>query len=365
MTSRERLLIALDNGKPDRLPCQVHGWTKYYLDTYLGGIDEYEAYKRFGMDSVIYSGPGWKPSKKALANWQVDRKYLGLDDSGNRLWVETIVTPGGILIRKGASNAMTEWETEVFIKTKDDFELFKKYYPFPEHVDFTPVIEAHDKIGDDGIVRCGLCGYGQAGAWQSFCFLVGTEAAIMYAIDEPDWVHYVEHTLVEKQLPIIEKMKGMPADLIETGGGAGSNTVISPSMHKEFCTHYDRILHDAIHSIGFKIVYHLCGGMMKQLDTVVANTADAFETMTPPGMGGDCDLAEANRLVGDKISFIGGFDQSAGFERGTVEETRQQVFKLHAACPNGGYICSPSDHFFNGKTENIQAFVDAAKECVY
>jgi len=41
MTSRERLLTALSNQKPDRLPCQVHNWMQYYLDTYLDGMNQW------------------------------------------------------------------------------------------------------------------------------------------------------------------------------------------------------------------------------------------------------------------------------------------------------------------------------------
>jgi len=29
MDSRERLLTAIHNHKPDRLPCQVHSWMQY------------------------------------------------------------------------------------------------------------------------------------------------------------------------------------------------------------------------------------------------------------------------------------------------------------------------------------------------
>lgn len=31
MNSRERMLTALNNGRPDRLPGQVHGWMDYYF----------------------------------------------------------------------------------------------------------------------------------------------------------------------------------------------------------------------------------------------------------------------------------------------------------------------------------------------
>jgi len=365
VTSRERLLTALERGKPDHLPAQVHCWMPYYLNHYLGGIDQFEAYRRFGLDSVIYCGPRLGYSDRDRANWQTETRDLGTDDCGNKHWIEIIKTPEGELTRRGAYNEITGWETEHLVKTEADMELYLKYFPVPETVDAKPVIEAKDRLGDDGIIRGGIWCYGQVGAWQSFCCLVGTERAILYAIDKPDWVHYVEQAYVEKQFRVIEMMKGVPMDLIETGGGAGSNTVISPAMHREFCTPYDRQQHDALHAVGLKVVYHLCGGLMKQLDNVVANGADGLETMTPPSMGGDCDLAEAYRLVGDKLFLIGGFDQDQGFERGTPEKARELVFACHAACPNGGYICSPSDHFFFGDPANVQAFADAAKECRY
>lgn len=81
------------------------------------------------------------------------------------------------------------------------------------------------------------------------------------------------------------------------------------------------------------MVYHLCGGLMPLLEMVTENGADALETMTPPEMGGDCDLKEATRRVGDQLAFIGGFNQNLGFEKGTPEEIRKMVFSLHGGLP--------------------------------
>jgi uroporphyrinogen decarboxylase len=104
---------------------------------------------------------------------------------------------------------------------------------------------------------------------------------------------------------------------------------------------------------------------MPMLELVAENGSDGLETMTPPSMGGNSDLAEAKRRVGDKLFFIGGFDQNAGFEQGNPQLIREMVFKLHSACPDGGYICAPSDQFFKGSIENLRAFADACRECVY
>ncbi len=365
MTSRERLLTALSNEKPDRLPCQVHSWMDYYLHTYLGGVDQYQAYERFGMDAVIYVAPKYEYADNDLANWEVKTRELGRDSGGNQLWERTITTPKGQLTCQGARNLFTSWDTKHLIETEQDFEIWNEFVPLPVAVDWSPVIAAKERIGDGGIVRSSFFDFGQGSPWQSFCYMYGTENTIFAAFDKPDWLHYVLTSLLEKKLTVIDRGERNHLDLVETGGGAGSSTVISPALFREFCLPYDQRQHQALHDAGTKVVYHLCGGLMPMLDLVVENLADGLETMTPPSMGGDCDLAEASRRVGDKLFFIGGFDQNAGFEKGSPQVAKQLVQQCHTACPEGGYICSPSDHFFFGAPENIQAFVDAAKECVY
>lgn len=366
MTGRERFLAAINNLKPDRMPCQVHSWMEYYLKTYLSGMDQYQAYDFVGMDPVIYTGPNYIFSDKDLANWDVKYSRTPENSEGVTEYMETITTPEGVLTSKGASNMFTGWVTKHIIKTERDFEIWNKYVPIPKKVDWTPVLEAKKEIGDKGIVRGSFFDFGQGSPWQSFTsVLYGVENGIMETFDSPDWMHHVMECLLKKKLDVIDRAGKIELDLIETGGGAGSSTVISPNLHKEFCLPYDKIQHKALHAAGTRVVYHLCGGLMPLLEIVAENGADGLETMTPVDMGGDCDLAEASRRVGDKLFFIGGFDQNAGFEQGNIENIREQVFRLFSACPDGGYICSPSDHFFFGRPDNIKEFVKAARECIY
>ncbi len=53
MNSKERLMLALQNDKPDRGPVTVHQWQQYHLDTYMGGADALAAFQRLGMDASI------------------------------------------------------------------------------------------------------------------------------------------------------------------------------------------------------------------------------------------------------------------------------------------------------------------------
>ena len=365
MTGRERFLTAIANKKPDHLPVQVHDFMSYYLNHFMNGMDAWQAYDAVGIDPVIYIYPRPIWDEKDLANWQQKVVRTAPNAKGEFTITRTVTTPMGVLTERKAGNEITNWVTEYLIKDERDFEMLEKYHPVPR-LDWSPVEAAKARLGDRGIVRGGGFGFGQGSPWQDLStVLMGTEEAIFAAMDEPDWVHHMLSVLLEKKLRAYEMSGPIPYDLIETGGGGGSSTVISPALHREFCLPYDQKQHRLFHELGTKVVYHLCGGLMPLLETVAENGTDGLETMTPPAMGGDCDLKEAARRVGDKLFFIGGFDQNAGFEHGTVENVRAQVKKLFESKPQGGYICSPSDHFFYGDPALLRAFAEAAKECRY
>ena len=105
---------------------------------------------------------------------------------------------------------------------------------------------------------------------------------------------------------------------------------------------------------------------MPVLEDIAGMGPDAMETLTPPAMGGDVDLAEAKRRVGDRVCLIGGFDQFHYFQGCGPEETRGAVRAcFEAAGEGGGYILAASDHFFDAEPELIAAYGDEARQCVY
>ena len=95
---------------------------------------------------------------------------------------------------------------------------------------------------------------------------------------------------------------------------------------------------------------------MPILEDIASMNPDAMETFTPFDMGGDADLVEAKKRIGDKVCMIGGFDQFHFFTGCTEEETRKEVRRcFEAAGGNGGFILSPSDHFFDADLKLIMA----------
>jgi uroporphyrinogen decarboxylase len=190
MNSRERMLTALSNGRPDHLPCQVHGWMGEYLHL-LGGIDGLQAFERFDMDFAIYTSPWYTYSDKSKADWQVRTTDLGKDENGNECTRFEYVTPKGSLFEHRAHAKMTNYVTDYPIKTMKDFEIWNEFYPVESAVDFAPIQRDKERLGDRGIIRSHPFYWNQGSPWQCFTCLFGTEKAIVLGMEDPQSLHHI------------------------------------------------------------------------------------------------------------------------------------------------------------------------------
>lgn len=360
MTSKERLMLAIERGKPDRLPASIHQWQDHHLQIHMGGISDLEAFRKVGLDAQIqYPAEETENAK----DWKVEAVVIG-SEQDKKITRHSVQTPGGNLSYKTEGDQKTTWITEHMIKRDEDIYLIEKFMPVPE-LDPGPVAEKYDEIGDDGILR-GFVWGDQGGCWQHAACLCDISDLIMATYDKPDWVHALLKILLDKKLRYIESMKGAKFDLVETGGGSGSSTVISPKIFREFCLPYDRQMHEALHDLGFRVTYHTCGGTLGIEEYIVETGADVSETLAPVSVGGNQEPWEFKEKVGDRIALIGGIDQFNVLTAGSETAIRQKVLELFEKVGGGGgYICSASDHFFETPVENLMTFADAARECIY
>lgn len=362
LTPRERMLTALDCGVPDCLPTTIHQWQPYHLKTYMNNMTDIEAFRALGLDAAITI---WDANyDKTTPEWQVDTQTsIGVD--GQTISNYTITTPAGVLTQRDEMNDKTTWTVDYLIKRPEDMCLVAKYLPVPK-LDKAFVRHVKRELGEGGILR-GLVFGEQAGPWQHAASLMGVEKLIFATFDEPGLVHELLKGLTEKKLRFIEESLAEAGfDLIEMGGGAASSSVISPNIFRNFCLPYDRQLHDALHSVGHKVVYHTCGGMMAILDLIVENGTDASETLSPRAIGGDAIPLEIKRRIGDKVCLIGGMDQVNILSCQTLAQIAAEVHRLFEEYgPGGGYILSACDHFFDAPVENLRAFAAAGHACRY
>jgi uroporphyrinogen decarboxylase len=385
MNSRERLISAISRRETDRLPVTTHHVMPYFLEKYMGSITNQEFFSYFELDPINWvmasrcsteKGEYFDPAHTELGfletrricsdTWKIE--IVNLPDEQNSRQLFKIRTPGKILSMELQSNNYTTWVKEHLIKEKSDIDIIAKYMTYPL-CDIDYVNKAATEYGDKGIIRGHISvfdGFGQPGCWQDAACLYGTEKLIMATFEDPQWVHEFLKILQHRKYIYIQSLKGARYDILELGGGDASTTVISPDIFNEFVAPYDAFLIDAAHSSGQKIVYHTCGGMMPILEDIAAMKPDAMETFTPSGMGGDTLLGEAKKRIGDKVCMIGGFDQYHFFKDCSEHATRKEVRRcFEAAGGGGGFILSPSDHFFDADINLLKAFADEAARCYY
>jgi hypothetical protein len=384
MTTKQRFIAALERRRPDRLPVTTHHVMEFYLKKHLPGADNAAFFARFGLDPIVWvqahrpdtsrgafftpeRAPGFLEAQRIESpEWRItEEKILGQQFPTTRYFIHT---PRKTLTMVLQSNDYTAWVAERLVKEKSDIELIAEFAPQPL-CDVAAINYVADAQGERALVRGNInCFelYGQPGCWQDACVLFGVEEMILQTFDDPQWVHAFLRIVCERKVRFADSMRGARYDLIEHGGGDASSTVISPQVFDTFVAPYDREVIAHARAAGQRVVYHTCGGMMPILERLADLGSNALETFTPPAMGGDMRLAEAKRRIGDRVCFIGGFDQNRFFTTSTPAETRAEVRRcFREAGEGGGYILSPSDHFFEAKPELMEAFADEARKCVY
>ena len=385
MNSKQRLLNALERKKTDRLPVTTHHLMPSFLKNYMNGISDQDFFEFFGLDPVRWTiahtcdtnkGEYFDPTHTEIGFLEARRictdswRFSSGEIHGKAYPTKrlNIITPVKTLSMVLQSDEHTTWLTEHVIKEKSDIDILAKYMPAPK-CDVNAINKSAEEFGDRGLLRGHIpCfdGFGQPGCWQDASCMFGIENLIMETFMDPQWVHTFLSLLQERKMIFVESLKGAKYDILELGGGDASTTVISPDIFNTFVAPYDAPLIEAAHKAGQKISYHTCGGMMPILEDIASMKSDAMETFSPPAMGGDTNLMEAKARIGDKVCMIGGFDQFHFFTGCSEADTRKEVRRcFEAAGNNGGFILSPSDHFFEADLKLIRAFAEEARECSY
>ena len=107
MTSKERMLFAIEGRIPDRLPVTVHQWQPYHLKTYMNGMSDIEANKACGLDASInvFSVSGEESDTWKVSSTREQRE-------GFYVKHYMIETPDGILTASEGISPMTSWVME-------------------------------------------------------------------------------------------------------------------------------------------------------------------------------------------------------------------------------------------------------------
>jgi uroporphyrinogen-III decarboxylase len=145
---------------------------------------------------------------------------------------------------------------------------------------------------------------------------------------------------------------------IESGDLAyHSGPMMSPKKFYEVLLPAYRIITEAVHEQGQKIVLHTDGQVTPLLDFVVDCGFDGLQSLEPTA---GVDLALVKKKVGHKLCLMGNIDVAHVLVYGTKEEVYDAVkYAIKTAGPGGGFIVSAANMHPAVKVQNLKWMVEA------
>jgi len=372
MTSKERMLRAMRNGKADcvpvapdmsnMIPARLTGkpfWDIYlYQDPPLW-LAYIEAVKHFGFDGFLdYQVVVRWPEEIAPQDPPWQRAIVRRTDE--RLYVQNFrETRAGI-----------EWHGRVTVYYRDtppteSIPLEKVGLPaVPEEWEPVTGVREWPKGEDLFALAYGLMG--ERGVLGVTCGSTGMSEALMYHFhDHPEEIETYAAKRVEaaeKRFERIRRMKVRP-DYVSCGG-SGTLIFQTPAMFRRVGLPCLKRVTALCKQEGLVSHMHSCGPE-KLLVQAAAEETDlsVIDPLEVPPMG-DCDLAEIKRRFGAKIALKGNLHTTEVMLARSPEVVREASRRaIDAAAEGGGFILSTGDQCGRDTPdENIHAMIETARE---
>ena len=360
MHAKERVMKAMQNGKPDCVPfipqiCVPHAIRALGMDfesTLLEVIRQPLLMNRLTFECVkLYRVDGlraWTPAEP-LDVVQIEGKWYGRD-------LATGETLGRVDFQGGGGVLPSERPT---INTEEDIER-TRVVPAPELLKsgkFDGIRTIIEEAGNDYFVISAPSQF----TVEYLTFQRGKMQALMDLRDSPDFCHKAQERAL--QVAIEEgkalAMLGIDALMIaDTFGG-----VISPAQFKEFCLPYFRRFVQALRGYGALIYLHVCGNSRGILELMADTGVDCIEPLDP--LGG-VSVRDAKERVGDRVALMGGAN-TVKLARGTLQEVVEDCQRcLNEGARGGGYILAAGDMLpTETSAQKVEAMLTAARGYKY
>lgn len=372
MTPRERMMTALRNQQPDRIPvapdisnmipCRLTGkpfWEIYVNENPPLWKAYIDAVKHFGMDGwFIYGDLQYKTGLPL----EVDRKVIKKDVD---CWeVQTTYhTPDGDLTELMVSprnNPPTH--IEKYVKNfKEDFKKFKHFFSEVTGYDDSLFRQQKKELGELGIMCVPI---GTPGLHIFIDLFDGNLEAETYAFyDYPELFEELcqiyEHNCLQK----VEMAIDAGADSIITGG-SGSLTLQSPEIWRQLSLPTLKKITKMCKEAGVISGVHSCGKERYIVEVCTLETdLDYINPLEIPPMG-DCALSECKTKFGDKIALMGNLHTVEVMLNGSpIDVKRESLKAILAGGMRGGFVLSTGDQCGRDTPdENIFTMVETVKE---
>ena len=410
MTSRERVMMALNHHEPDRVPIDFGGHrssgisasTYAKLRAYLGlpersirvydlvqqlAIIDEDVLERFGVD-VIELGRGFALENEHWVDWTLP--------DGTPCQVPVWTVP-----ERDGDRWVIRSKTGRIIAVMPDGSLYFEtaFYPFFEEDEYSEVERVEEMLGEcmwcavttppgplvdgpDGPAKLregarrlrestdrAIIGLFGGNLLEMGQFFYRNDKMLMLLAADPERVERFFDRIVAMYMANLERFLGAVGeyiDIILFGDDLGmqSGPQISPEMYRAlFKPRHAKMWRRAKELADVKVMLHCCGGVRELLPDLIDAGLDTTNPVQISCRG--MDAAGLKRDFGDRLTFWGGgCDTQRVLLEGTPQEVHDHVTaQVEILKPGGGFVFQQVHNILsNVPPANIVAMFDAARE---
>ncbi len=407
MTSRERVLAAMNHQQPDRVPIDLSGHRSSGISAIvypklrellglpekpvrmydpiqqLAVVDE-DVLDRFGVDTIEL-GRGFAVKDEHWVDWELP--------DGTACQVPAWTQPE----RDGNRWVLRSNTGRVLAELRDGSLYFESvFYPFYEDDDPNETDRIEEMVtenmwcaiasppgpligGPDGAqlfaegaralrkrTARAIIGLFGGNLLEMMQFYYRNDKALLLLAMDPPRTHAFLDRVVEMHLANLERFLGAVGDSIDIilfGDDLGmqSGPQISPDMYREFFKPRHKLLWNRAKELAdVKVMLHCCGGVRELMPDLIDAGLDAMNPVQISCAGMDAASLKAD-FVNEMVFWGGGCDTQTLLPNATPEQVGEHVKQQVATLsPNGGFVFQQVHNILsNVPPENVVAMLDA------
>ena len=352
MTSKERILAALDFKETDRL-CFSPLADNYFAKSLEQQGHEYnliKALRYIGCDIIERHSTSFREIHTGNVNFR--------RETSGKCTMDVYETPVGTISNRYYYENGTRFLEKHFIESTEDAKVMS-YIARNTKIELLPDVFEERKriIGDDGIATpTAPC----SPLMRCLQVLCGLENTTYFLMDDEDVMLDLFDALHEKNKAVCKALCDLDTPVVFCYEDT-STTIMSRTWLNEYATPYLNEYADIFHNANKKYITHMCGklsGFVGDLQCTLKS--DGIDSVCPPTTG-DLNIWDARAAFPDKI-LIGGIEPPSLVQK-SQKEILEYVEEIIEKMPDRrGFILSTGDAVpFATPIETLKAISDLVK----
>ena len=372
LSSRERMLAALNCEEPDYVPCCFSAFQ--ILERRCASQQEFvDRELQMGLDvAVAVAAPPVRHDPRVrIREWREEDR-----SSPCPVLHKEYETPAGVL--RTAVNRSEDWpwgdhvpflddfliprSRKFLITHDDDLEGLRYLLASPTGEDVARLREqcrGAAKLADERKLIT-IAYYGMVG--DVACWLAGISELIMMTADRPDFVRRLLAVIEEWNNRVMDVVLDQKVDVFVRRAWYENADVWAPAQYREFILPGLRRDAERAHRAGAKFGYLMSCAAMPLLDMMMDAGVDVLMGVDP-AQDRMMDLRALKERTAGRMCLWGGVCGYLTLERGTPQDVAAQVQRsLAALAPGGGFILAPVTNVREDNARvwrNLDAMVEA------